>query len=100
MPRLPSDVEWLLAHRKPEPSGTSLGRAAAKGTGLDYIQPPRLTLAYLRDKSGELPTYPIPVQQVADDTASPLLVAILRRFHPDVSPQASRLLTLLGLDRP
>lgn len=97
MPRLTANVEWGPIPHKPEPSLTMLGRAKAKGTVFDYVDP-RLSMAYVLDKEGYQPTYTMPRAQVDDVTATPLMAAILQRMRGQ-SPE-TRLLALLGLDRP
>lgn len=62
------------APRKPTPSMASMGRAKAKGTGQEWVDP-RNSLAYLRAKSGFIDTRGLPTtmpRAVADDTAAPL----------------------------
>jgi len=100
-PRLPDDLLRRLAMMKPEPSLLTTGRAAAKGTGLDYITPPRLTQAYMRLKAGYVP--PMPDAVVDDVTATPLtnaLTAWIQSRLPQPQSSLSPILSLLGLTEP
>ena len=79
---------------KPEPSLATLGRAKAKGTGLDWVNP-RLSPLYVQDKAGVLPTYTMPQAQVDDVTATPLTDALMRWVHAQQAPP-SPLVAVLG----
>lgn len=56
-------------HMKPEPSMTTRGRAAAKGTKEEWVRPPSLSASYVRQKREEAEA-PIIARQPADDTAA------------------------------
>ena len=56
---------------KPEPSLTTLGRAKAKGTDQEYVNP-TLSVKYAQMKAHYDAPYEIPSAQSADATAAPL----------------------------
>lgn len=78
------DLMRRLAQQKPEPSLTTLGRAKAKGTGLEWVSPrmsPLETLRYNHLKRYGVDTFGIPItpqRVVADATAAPLTQALAR----------------------